>query len=285
MPSVERVRFFPSVLLIGFAICVSYWDAAFAQGLGATQTPRSDDVLGCVIKPSEIITIGSSADGIIAEIPVDMGDTVEAGQIVARIGAGVEAAAVEIARAQANDRSAVNAAEVMVALKLDRKERAEKLFQTALESRENFIQLRKEHELAEVELRQARVRLEMARLELKRTEAILALRTITTPMKGLVTERKKSTGEYAEVGDDLLTIAKLDPLHVEAFLPLKYWGQVKHGQKVKVVLRGLEIPPLEAEVDAVVRILDAASGTFGIRLNIPNPGNGTPAGLWCDLAF
>ena len=184
MPCFDLVRISPSALLTAFAVCVACWDGAFAQELGGAKTPRSEDVLGCVIKPSEIITIGSSADGIIAEIPVDIGDTVEEGRVVARIGAGVEAAAVEIARAQANDRSAVNAAEVMVALKLDRKERAEKLFQTALESRENFIQLRKEHELAEVELRQARVRLEMARLELKRTEAVLALRTITTPMKG-----------------------------------------------------------------------------------------------------
>jgi len=72
---------------------------------------------------------------------------------------------------------------------------------------------------------------------------------------------------------------------VEAFLPLAYWGTVQKGQKVKVIPRGLGGAPLDASVDVVVQILDAASGTFGIRLSIPNPNNVTPAGLWCDLVF
>ena len=33
------------------------------------------------------------------------------------------------------------------------------------------------------------------------------------------------------------------------------------------------------------RVVDAASGTFGVRLELPNPGYRLPAGLKCKVRF
>jgi hypothetical protein len=35
----------------------------------------------------------------------------------------------------------------------------------------------------------------------------------------------------------------------------------------------------------VDRVIDAASGTFGVRLQLSNPGNRIPAGLRCTVRF
>jgi hypothetical protein len=32
-------------------------------------------------------------------------------------------------------------------------------------------------------------------------------------------------------------------------------------------------------------VADAASGTYGVRLELPNPGNRVPAGLKCKVRF
>ena len=40
-----------------------------------------------------------------------------------------------------------------------------------------------------------------------------------------------------------------------------------------------------AEVTIVDRVVDAASGTFGIRLELPNPKYNLPAGLKCKVVF
>jgi hypothetical protein len=40
-----------------------------------------------------------------------------------------------------------------------------------------------------------------------------------------------------------------------------------------------------ATVTVVDRVLDAASGTFGARLEIYNPNNKLPAGLKCKIRF
>jgi len=40
-----------------------------------------------------------------------------------------------------------------------------------------------------------------------------------------------------------------------------------------------------AKVVIVDRVIDAASGTFGVRLEIPNPKYELPAGLKCRVIF
>jgi multidrug efflux pump subunit AcrA (membrane-fusion protein) len=42
---------------------------------------------------------------------------------------------------------------------------------------------------------------------------------------------------------------------------------------------------LEAKVMVVDSLIDAASGTFGVRLELPNPGRRIPAGLRCRIEF
>jgi len=40
-----------------------------------------------------------------------------------------------------------------------------------------------------------------------------------------------------------------------------------------------------AQVQVVDLTVDAASGTFGVRLTLPNPGNRIPAGVKCRARF
>jgi hypothetical protein len=81
---------------------------------------------------------------------------------------------------------------------------------------------------------------------------------------------------------ELLKIAEIDVLHVEALLPAGAWSQVKVG------LAGDVQPAVgggthRARVAVVDRVLDAGSGTFGVRLELPNPGHAIPAGTRCRL--
>ena len=40
-----------------------------------------------------------------------------------------------------------------------------------------------------------------------------------------------------------------------------------------------------AKVIAVDKVFDSASDTFGVRLELPNPGAVMPAGINCDVTF
>jgi len=78
-------------------------------------------------------------------------------------------------------------------------------------------------------------------------------------------------------------IARLDPLRIEVFAPIALHGQVAVGQRAVVVPEAPLNRPLEARVTVVDKVADAASSTFGVRLEISNPGNRVPAGLKCKV--
>jgi len=124
----------------------------------------------------------------------------------------------------------------------------------------------------------------LADLELRKSTAELARRTIKSPIPGVVTERSLSTGEFAKQ-DPILKIAQLDPLRVEAFAPVAMLGVITVGDEAQVIPQDPVNGSYAAKVTVVDKVIDAASGTFGIRLELPNPEFQLPAGLKCRLQF
>ena len=55
--------------------------------------------------------------------------------------------------------------------------------------------------------------------------------------------------------------------------------------RAEVRLESQESRKYSAYVIIVDRVIDAASGTFGVRLELPNPDYRVPAGLMCKVVF
>ena len=92
--------------------------------------------------------------------------------------------------------------------------------------------------------------------------------------------RLHNPGEYIE-DDALMRIVKLDPLYVEAILPMRLFGRIEPGMSARVIPELDNGKPHLATVDLVDPMGDAGSGTFGVRLSLPNPERAIPAGLKC----
>ncbi len=124
----------------------------------------------------------------------------------------------------------------------------------------------------------------LADLELQRTVAEVALRTIKSPINGVVVERFMHPGEFPKQ-EKILKLAQIDPLRVDVYAPVAMLGKVAVGKTVYVKPE----PPLTGEYPAKVtvvdRVVDAASGTFGVRLELPNRDLKLPAGLKCTIRF
>jgi multidrug efflux pump subunit AcrA (membrane-fusion protein) len=124
----------------------------------------------------------------------------------------------------------------------------------------------------------------LAELEYKRSVEVLNRMTIRSPISGVVMERFLSPGEYVE-NQPVLKLAQIDPLNVEVFAPVEIFGTIKVGTLAKVRPEAPIGGSYNAKVVIVDRVIDAASGTFGIRLEIPNPKYHLPAGLKCRVIF
>jgi len=97
-------------------------------------------------------------------------------------------------------------------------------------------------------------------------------------------ERLLSHGEYT--GEEtIMKIVQIDPLYVEVVIPVEQFGTIKKGMKAQVQPESAVGGKYTAEVIIVDSVIDAASGTFGVRLKLPNKSFNLPPGLKCEVFF
>ncbi|MCC7214104.1 MAG: efflux RND transporter periplasmic adaptor subunit [Nitrospira sp.] len=124
----------------------------------------------------------------------------------------------------------------------------------------------------------------LADLELNRTTAEVALRTLKSPINGVVVERYMHPGEFPKQ-ERVLKLAQIDPLRVEAYAPVALLGKITVGMTGSVKPEDPVKGEYQGKVTVVDKVVDAASGTFGVRMEVPNPDMKLPAGLKCTVRF
>ena len=83
----------------------------------------------------------------------------------------------------------------------------------------------------------------------------------------------------------LLRVVKIDPLRIEAILPSALYGNIPTGSTARIQPELPNAAAVTATVTLVDKVMDAASGTFRVRLTLPNPDGAIPAGMRCKAEF
>ncbi len=252
---------------------------------GAQSFLTQDGAFDCLIEPRVVVEVGSSVEGILAEVAVDRGDIVEAGQVVARLESEVELASVELARARAENDARIELRRESMEFEARKLERAASLSKSRVVSAAALDEARTNTKLANLQLDEAQLEKRIAELELDRSLAFLNQRTIRSPVDGVVLRRNEFVGEHVHEQTTVLEIAQMDPLNVEVFVPVELYGRIREGTRARVSPQEPIGGTYEAEVSVVDRVFDAASGTFGVRLSLANPNYALPAGIRCRVHF
>jgi len=251
----------------------------------ATTTEYSSmPAVDCVINPYRVVDIASPVAGVIEKLYVERSQQVAAGQVVAQLEASVERANVELARYRAGIQSEIGLGKVNINFDQLRKKRVDSLLEKQNISLENADQIEREVQLSEWKLQQAKELADIRNLELRKAEEQLRQKSIPAPFDGFVLDTFKYRGEYVE-DQAILRLAQLDPLVIEAIVPMENFGAIEAGMQAEILPEVLFKDKLQAEVMAVDRIGDTASNTFGVKLRMPNPENRIPAGLKCVVKF
>lgn len=234
-----------------------FWMGLVCCGMGPCAWAQNRPLVEegtCLIEASRDLQVGTPVDGVLEQLAVERGDLVLPGQLLARLNSGVEAAAVDTQSAKAE----------FGARKM---ERNRELQSRQLISAQEADELNTEQRLAELELRERQER--------------LRLKVITSPVRGVVVDIFRNPGDLVRQ-EKILRLMQLDPLHVETVMPARQFGRYKVGQTYSVVTE-LGAQRHVARVHAVDRVIDAASGTFRVRLLLPNPKYDIPPGQRCSL--
>jgi len=235
-------------------------------------------------EPHRMLKVGSPSEGIIDSMEVDRGDIVRKGQVVARLQSGVEKANMELAKARADMEATIKAKESAAKMLLAKKIRVEQLYKKELASPSELEEAVANWEVADMQWKEALENKQLADLDYKKSLEVLKRMTIECPVNGVIVERFLSPGEYVR-DQPVLKIAELDPLNVEVVVPASEFNKIRVGMRATVMADTPLKGSFPATVKVVDRVIDGASGTFGVRLEMPNPKFRLLAGVKCRVAF
>ena len=257
---------------------------AGAAALLATGLPLAAAEFDCQVEARRVIHIGAPLEGLIANVRVDRGDTVRKGDVLVEFDSGVEKATADLTRLRAEMKSAVDARKARADFAAVKHERRTALVAQNYVSKQDMDEAEAERRLSDAELREAQDNRRIAEVEHRRATEALRQRVLLSPVSGVVVERLMHPGEISELGrKPILKIAEVGTLHVETILPIAAYRQVAKGDAATVRLDPAIGGSYQAKVVVVDPMLDAASGTFGVRLELAKGERGAPAGARCRI--
>jgi len=259
---------------------------AFAAALLLARAATASE-FDCMIEARQSVEIRSSVEAVIESVRVRRGDVVKKGQILLTLESGPERAALALAHSRASNQGDINLSEARLDIASKKLRRAEDLFKQNFISANSRDEAHAEFRLASEELLRARENQRLAGLEAQRAAEVLMLRTIRSPINGVVVDVMRRPGEFGAISfkDPIMTLAEIHPLHVEAILPSTMYGRITLGQRALVLPEQPIGGRYETAVSVVDRVVDAASGTMGVRLELANPKGAIPAGVRCRVQF
>jgi RND family efflux transporter MFP subunit len=223
-------------------------------------------------------TLYARINGYLKQRLVDIGDHVEAGQLLAVIDAPdidtqLNQAIAELARSRA--------ALAIAGLNYDREKH---LLQTRVVSQQEYDQNEDifNEATANVKANEANVQNLMAQQGFER---------ITAPFTGTITARFVDVGALLAVGNStttsptLFTISKTDILRVFAYVPQTYVSSVQPRQNVEVLAPEYPQRVFKGKVTRVADALDPSSGTERVEVQLPSEGGALKAGMYLTLRF
>ena len=240
----------------------------------------------CLIEPMQTLKLAASVTGVVESVKVDRGDRVTKGQLLAQLDSAVEAANLQIAQLRSTNDTEIASGQAKVEFLSRKASRNEKLRNsTDFVSQTQLEETASDAKVAVAQLHQAQLNFGQAKLEAARAEGQLKQRQILSPVDGVVTERTLGQSEYLNDQAHILTLAQMNPLRIEAFLPISVYGHIKIGDMADILPEDPVGGLYQAKVTVVDRVFDAASSTIGVRLELPNPDLALPAGIHCHVRF
>jgi RND family efflux transporter MFP subunit len=236
--------------------------------------------LDCLIQPGMYVDLSSPIDTTVKEILVKPGDSVTKGQILVQLESSVESVRVMLAKMQANSTTEINDRKTQLKYIRLNNQRINNLYAKKSVSEFERDKSATELALAKLELEKARENAKIAKVNLELAQALLALKTLKSPIDGIVVDLYTQAGESV-VDRPIMKLAQINPLKVELIASTEYFGLIDQGMAVKIQPELPKNKHFEATVTVVDQLIDPASGTFTVRMALPNPKDILVAGVNC----
>jgi RND family efflux transporter MFP subunit len=224
--------------------------------------------------------VGAKVPGRIANIPVEEGDKVAAGAVLAELEhADLDAmlaskkVAVTLAEAQ------VAEAEFTLAQNERNLKRQQQLFERKAGTEEAVEQASTAHQVAEATLQMRKASLASAKSSVNEAEEAIKNMFIYAPFDGTVVTKDAEQGESIMPGGmgassgrgSVITLAKLDELEVDTDVKEDYLGQLRKGQPTQVIVDAVPNHRYKGKLREIIPMGDRTRGIVKVKVQILDP--------------
>jgi RND family efflux transporter MFP subunit len=235
----------------------------------AADVPASSLVVTGPIIVEHQLDLTAQRDGVVTKLLSDVSSRVKAGALMAQLDdrqivANLEAARAKTRGIDAEIRDLKAEAEVVHA----DLGRAQRRWDLGLISEEELQHAKYKAESEQWDIKRVVEQHSTALQEERSLELELEKTRVTAPFSGLVARRYVREGQNVAKGDRLYWITAESPLMMRFTLPEKYFGRLHHGQKFEVTSADLPGEKHTASVREIDPVIDPASGTFEVLVEL-----------------
>lgn len=208
------------------------------------------------IKAVNGIEVANEVPGVVETINFESGDTVDKGDVLIRLDAAIDEAALRTRRAEA---------------------------QLAEQEFKRVSDLLPRNAVSQSQYDEAKANFDAARARVNEAEAQLNKKVIRAPFDGTVGLRLVDQGQYIPTGTPIVEINMLDPIYVDYTLSEKSLPLVDTGYQVAATVAALPGKDFEGQVSAVNTSVNPETRTVRVRATLANPAHELRPGMFATV--
>jgi len=202
------------------------------------------------------IGVANELPGVIEEINFESGDTVKQGDVLVRLNAEIDEAAVRTRRAEA---------------------------QLAAQEFQRISDLLPKRAVSQSQYDEAKANFDAAKARVNEAEAQLNKKTIRAPFDGTLGIRMVDQGEYIPTGTSIVEINMLDPIYVDYTLSERDLPKVATGYPVIATVAAVPNETFEGKVTAINTSVNPQTRTVRVRATLDNSENRLRPGMFATI--
>lgn len=247
-----------------------------------------DVVLPADVRPNQETAIFPRASGYLKTLKVDLGDRVEAGQLMAEIDTPeVDAQLAESKATLEQSKAAVGKA----AEDMDLAKRTFERFQDLVNrdtggvTQQELDEKRSAYNQSVASVNAAKATVVANEAAVQRLTVLQGFEKVTAPFAGIVSARNFDVGALLSNNGnkELFRIVQSDPMRVFVNVPQTYATQVRNGNPAHLTVRNYPGRKFEGTVARWAGAIDPNTRTLPVELHFPNPDGALVAGMYGEV--
>ncbi len=239
-----------------------------------------------IAQSSRTAALSFKVSGTLQQLPVEVGQQVRQGALIARIDPTDYSVQYEQAVAQLrSSETQIEQAEAQLIAARSAYQRTEKLYENNSVSLSEYEQARANYESAQSQYNAAQAAVAASKAQVRASSNQVDYATLRAPFAGVITDVMADENELVGSGNPVAVLSADDDLEVQVGVPEALIARIKKGMKVNVTFSVIRNQVFEGEVSEVSFSTQQGGATYPVTIRLVEPSEAIRPGMASEVAF